>query len=273
MDNGSISLYECLYNLIHKKSYREAYLQRDYSALKLNDSDLIHLTTIDDDELIKTAQKTKLYLYKGNTSSNGGLSYYFPITISVLEKDLEINIFEYIDEFMESCYFDLYTEVPFTGKGTCIQESFYLFVSSYFMNNESAKYVVDLCLFEFYNSIYSMILTNINYNFKIHSTNLIHKNNNIFWSTISLTSLLINKLKTNYNIPNEEEIIYLFCINKDNKIIKGEINEGINLIISHHNVKKILAKKDEITKNNLSENDLLTLTSLMVEKGMIYDNL
>jgi hypothetical protein len=124
-----IGLDEALDRLLHRRSYREAFLAGRLEALDLSPEDREALATIDAGALVREAESVQKDLLRREHRGSGGLCSLYPRTIAAWRaahpEDAELT--ELLSRFMESEAFDAYREIPFAGQGRSLEEAFHRF--------------------------------------------------------------------------------------------------------------------------------------------------
>jgi hypothetical protein len=138
MKPENISLTEALYRLLNHRSYRENFLNEATAEdLGLSEEDFSELSSIDREQLIASAERMAQKIYSGNHQGGQGLKSVFPECFSALEQQTQKNGVEIVYEFLESEHFGDYKELPFNGKGICIEQAFYGFVEERYWKKDS----------------------------------------------------------------------------------------------------------------------------------------
>src|SRR5262245_6377986 len=112
-----ISLDQALDRLLHSRSYRQAFLEDRNAALELTNEDLLALTTVDREQLVRAANRVREDLLHRTHRGSGGLTAMYPRTIAAwreLEPD-DAALEKLLDLLMESEEFGDYRELPFAG--------------------------------------------------------------------------------------------------------------------------------------------------------------
>ena len=128
-----ISLDVALDRLLHKRSYRSAFLEGRFEDLDLCPEDREALEAIDRAELVCAAEEIRRDLWRRKHRGSGGLASLYPRTIAAWQAahpedgDLE----ELLSLFMESEAFDEHREVPFAGAGLSLEEAFFRFCEAF----------------------------------------------------------------------------------------------------------------------------------------------
>jgi len=124
-----IGLDGVLDRLLHRRSYREAFLAGRFEALDLEDEDREALAGIDREALVREAESVREDLLHRRHRGSGGLLALYPRTLAawVAAHPEDDGLVELLSRFMESEAFGGYREVPFAGQGRCLEEAFYRF--------------------------------------------------------------------------------------------------------------------------------------------------
>ena len=124
-----ISLDRALDQLLHHRSYLNAFLSGRVDALDVSADDLQALLCIDPVQLEKTAQRVRAEVIQRKHRGSGGLLALYPRTVEAWkahhpqDHDLE----ELLSQFLESPVFESYRETSFAGSGVCLEEAFFRF--------------------------------------------------------------------------------------------------------------------------------------------------
>lgn len=113
------SLEQALDSLLHRASERAAFLRG--GGLDVSQDDLAALRCIDPGELERAAAAVRDDLLARTHRGSGGLLAQFPLTIGAADPRA------LVDRFLESAAFETYREVPFAGRGTCLEDAFFRF--------------------------------------------------------------------------------------------------------------------------------------------------
>jgi hypothetical protein len=126
-----ISLDVATDRLLHKASYRKAFLDGDYALLELSPEDLAALLPLDREQLTETAEAVRRSLLERKHRGSGGIRATYPETLFAwLEREGESDMNRFADRFMESAAFDAYREVPHSGTGLSLEEAAFRFFES-----------------------------------------------------------------------------------------------------------------------------------------------
>jgi hypothetical protein len=124
-----IGLDHALDRLIHRRSWRQAFLAGRTEALGLADEDLEALTSVSREALERQAASVREDLLRRRHRGSGTLRDLYPRTFAawtVAHPD-DPEFVELLSRFMESHAFDGYREIPFAGAGLCLEEAFFRF--------------------------------------------------------------------------------------------------------------------------------------------------
>jgi hypothetical protein len=124
-----IGLDTALDRLLHRRSYREAFLAGRLDALDLSAEDLEALATIDAGALVREAESVLADLRRREHRGSGGLCSLYPRTLAAWQAAHpdDTDLVELLSRFMESDAFDAYREIPYAGQGWSLEEAFYRF--------------------------------------------------------------------------------------------------------------------------------------------------
>jgi hypothetical protein len=124
-----ISLERALEGLLHRRSYRSAFLEGRLDALDLSPEDRDAVASLDPEQVVRMAELTREHLMRREHRGSGGLIALFPRTIQAWRAahpdDPELH--ELSSSFMESDPFERHRELPFAGPGLSLEEAFYRF--------------------------------------------------------------------------------------------------------------------------------------------------
>jgi len=126
-----ISLDVATDRLLHRASYRQAFLDGRYDELELSAEDIAALQPIDREQLIETADAVRSSLLQRKHRGSGGIHATWPLTLAAWQAghdDESLDLF--LDRFMESEAFGRYREVPHAGAGLSMEEAVYCFFES-----------------------------------------------------------------------------------------------------------------------------------------------
>lgn len=136
-----ISLDAALDRLLHKRSYRSAFLEGRFEELDISPEDLGALDAIDRAELARAAEEIRRDLWSRKHRGSGGLSSLYPRTIAAWQaahpEDTQLE--ELLSLFMESEAFDDYREIPFAGAGLSLEEAFFRFCEAFCIGEPSTR--------------------------------------------------------------------------------------------------------------------------------------
>ncbi|MBJ6363197.1 hypothetical protein ACFOQM_18420 [Paenibacillus sp. GCM10012307] len=266
--NELYSLDEILYKLLHERSYRQLFLEDKFYEMNISEVNIENLKTIDREELMATAKTIKSNIISGNIDYNGGLKSAYPGVFSEF-KESSIDMDDLLYDFIESIWFQDYKEIPFSGRGICIEEAFY----HYMLSNENfinrSPYNTLLLQHEFLNAIHSILVINKNPNFRIHSPLIIH-NRSISYSVVKYPGKIVSALENSLKkFETDDEVLYVYAATKKH-LIKGQISELISEILKN----ELLIHKAEIrnlltTKFNINEDQLNTTILNMAKLGLL----
>lgn len=124
-----ISLDQALDRLLHRRSYREAFLAGHHALLDLAPADLAALATLDREQLRLSAEGVREDLLARVHRGSGGLRALYPRTLAAWREAHpdDDDLRELLFTFMESAPFARYHELPFAGPGLCLEEAFHRF--------------------------------------------------------------------------------------------------------------------------------------------------
>lgn len=134
-----ITLDLALDRLLHKRAYRQAFLDDDQHALDLSDDDRRALATIDRRQLVLAAERVASETLSRKHRGCGSLLDLFPQTIAAWHRSHEAEqapgprLPSQRSEralsfaFLDSEAFDGYREHPYAGLGLSLEEAFYRF--------------------------------------------------------------------------------------------------------------------------------------------------
>jgi hypothetical protein len=127
-----MSLDAALDRLIHVRSCRRAFLAGEDAALDCSPEHAVELRSIDGKVLEELALSVAADLFSQKHAGSGGLLDLFPQTVESFRRrhGLKDALLDLACVFMESPAFDSYREIPFTGPGVCLEESFYRFAEA-----------------------------------------------------------------------------------------------------------------------------------------------
>jgi hypothetical protein len=136
-----IGLDTALDRLLHRRSYREAFLAGRLDALDLSAEDREALTTIDPDALVREAASVQQDLLRREHRGCGGLLSLYPRTIAAWREahPSDPDLVELLSRFMESDAFDAYREIPFAGQGLSLEEAFHRFCEAEEVGSPEAR--------------------------------------------------------------------------------------------------------------------------------------
>ncbi|MEO7329380.1 MAG: hypothetical protein ABI193_12425, partial [Minicystis sp.] len=136
-----ISLDQALDHLLHRRSYREAFLADRHALLDLAPDDLAALATLDRAQLVLAAEGVREDLLQRSHRGSGGLRALYPRTIAAWTQahPEDETLHELLFGFMESEPFARYHELPFAGQGLCLEEAFHRFAESASIGDPTAR--------------------------------------------------------------------------------------------------------------------------------------
>ena len=123
-----LTLDEALFALLHRRSYRAAFLRGDTLALHLGAEDREDLATIDATQIERSARRLAQSLFRRSHRGTGTLVDAFPATIEAWRRDhAGAPLDELAFEVFESPHFERYRALPFGPCGLSLEEVFFLF--------------------------------------------------------------------------------------------------------------------------------------------------
>jgi hypothetical protein len=124
-----ITLDRALDRLIHKRSYREAYLQGQFGVLELGASDLAVLGSMDRQALSRFAERVAADVLARKHSGSGSLLELYPRSIQSWREghSEDASGLGLAFAFLDSRAFEGYRELPFAGIGLSLEEAFFRF--------------------------------------------------------------------------------------------------------------------------------------------------
>lgn len=127
-----ISLDQALDRLVHRLSYRQAFLQGQLHELDVAPEDLEALATLDRAELAQVAERVREDLLHRRHRGSGGLLTLYPRSIAAWREARpdDGDLTELVTAFMESDAFEAYHEIPFAGAGLSLEEAFFRFAEA-----------------------------------------------------------------------------------------------------------------------------------------------
>jgi hypothetical protein len=136
-----ITLDQALDRLLHRRSYREAFLAGRLDVLDLAPGDLAALATVDRAELARAAERVRDDLARRRHRGSGGLCALYPRTIEAWRAAHpdDADLARLFDAFLESGPFEGYRELPFAGPGLSLEEAFHLFCEAEGIGDAAAR--------------------------------------------------------------------------------------------------------------------------------------
>lgn len=136
-----IELAEALDRLLHRRSYREAFLAGRFAELDLAPEDLAALASIDRAELASAAGRVRGELLQRRHRGSGGVLALYPITLDAYQRAHpdDADLTELAAAWMETAAFEAYREIPHGGAGLSLEESFYRFAEDAEIGEASAR--------------------------------------------------------------------------------------------------------------------------------------
>ncbi len=124
-----IPLDQALDRLIHKRGYRDAYLQGRFDALELAASDLALVRSMNGQALGRLAERVAGEALARKHSGSGSLFELYPRSIQAWREahPEDASGLCLAFAFLDSPAFDGYRELPFSGIGTSLEEAFFRF--------------------------------------------------------------------------------------------------------------------------------------------------
>ncbi|MFC4075895.1 hypothetical protein [Salinithrix halophila] len=222
---SSLSLNQALYRLLYHRTYRQAFLDARHEELQLSIEDLKHLRTVDKEELIATSKTIARNLLAGNLEHSGGLRVSYPGVFQELQR-LKVDLTELMYSFMESPPFNHYAEVPFAGRGICIEEAFYSYLIGERFFIEASPNNALLLTHEFLTALLSILVINKDPAFRI-DTDKIQHNGCVFYAVQTYPKEIAKALAKR---PLEEfegaEVCWLYAA-ASNRLLTGPVTPVI----------------------------------------------
>jgi hypothetical protein len=124
-----IGLDEALDRLIHRRSFRVDFLAGRTGSLGLAEEDLEALASISPEAIEREAASVREDLLRRRHRGSGTLRDLYPRTLVAwtLAHPDDADFVELLSRFMESDSFARYREIPFAGRGLCLEEAFFRF--------------------------------------------------------------------------------------------------------------------------------------------------
>lgn len=266
------TLNEALYFLLHHKAYREAFLADNFAALNLSPKDCKALTTIDKEELVKTASKIKGNLLKGNYGDNGGLRKAFSLTFQLLRGN-GVSTGELMEHYLASTFYRDYKEVEFTGKGICLEESFFLFLKAEEPIFAEVGTLPNVVLrHEFFKVLLSILTISTRPSFTIASESELVRNGNILFTIQAYPSAVLVQL-----IPTTDtrvsQTYMLYAVTKQGHFINGAIDELLKTLMELKTTTNIIVQAMRIQeKYQLNEETLRQIMQGLLNKGLLIEH-
>jgi hypothetical protein len=144
-----ISLDVATDRLLHRVSYRQAFLDGRFDELDLAAADIEALQCIDRQQLIETAESVRSALLQRKHRGSGGIHATWPTTLAAWQSSRDDESLElFLDTFMESEAFGRYREVPHAGAGLSMEEAVYCFFEAHEIGDRQvreAEFLGGLC--------------------------------------------------------------------------------------------------------------------------------
>jgi len=144
-----ISLDVATDRLLHRVSYRQAFLDGRFDELDLAAQDIEALQCIDRQQLIETAESVRSALLQRKHRGSGGIHATWPTTLAAWQASHDDESLElFLDAFMESEAFGCYQEVPHAGGGLSMEEAVYCFFEAMDTGDaqvREAEFLAGLC--------------------------------------------------------------------------------------------------------------------------------
>lgn len=235
-------LDEALYRLLFDYGYRESFLRDDRAALGLADDDLRQLDAIDREELVKTAERIVADVLRGEIEGNGGLRAAYPGVFEALaEADLAAP--ETVREFVASAKFERYRELPFAGRGTCIEEAFFRFLREDAAFAGAAEENLLLLTHEFLTAMMSLLAVTPEPSFEVATTEAIRHNGCAWYATQRYPAPIAASLTGNGGRAGGADTLVLYAASAHRSVVSGAIDEPALQVIRDGNGEGPLAAR------------------------------
>jgi hypothetical protein len=219
------TLDDALYALLFDHRYRERFLVGDRAALGLSHDDVHELDAIDRHELGKTAERIAADLLKGNFEGNGGLRAGYPGVFEALA-ECGRPIRDLLFEFLASAEYERYRELPFAGRGTCIEEAFFRFLREDEVFVAAASTNSLLLVHEFLTVMMSLLAVTPEPNFDVASRELIQHNGCAWWATQTYPAPIVASLTGMPPASAGDSATMLYAASANRTFVRGVIDEA-----------------------------------------------
>jgi hypothetical protein len=218
------TLDEALYGLLFDHRYRERFLQDDRAALGLSDDDLRDLDAIDRHELVRTAERIVADVLTGNFEGSGGLRAAYPGVFDALAETGR-PIRDLVLDFLASDEYERYRELPFAGRGTCIEEAFFRFLRHDRAFAAAAPTNALLLTHEFLAVMMSLLAVTPKPSFDIATTDLIHHNGHAWYATQHYPPAIVESLTSRPAGTVDDGARMLYAATAHRAYVSGVVDE------------------------------------------------
>lgn len=223
-------LDEALYRLLFDRGYRDSFLRGDYAALGLSDEDLHQLDAVDREELVKTADRLVADVLRGEIEGSGGLRAAYPGVFDALA-EAKLSADETIRSFLASAEFERYRELPFAGRGTCIEEAFFRFLRHDAGFAGAAPENLLLLTHEFLTAMMSLLAVTPEPSFEVATTETIHCNGCAWYATQRYPPAIAASLTGRTSRADGKGALVLYAASAHRSVVSGAIDEPTLAII------------------------------------------
>lgn len=260
------TLNEALYRLLFHKKYRDLFLSEKYMDLNLKHEDLKAIQTIDKQELEQTSNKLCLNILNGNSEVEGGIKKAYADTFQKL-KSIYFSEYDLAYEFLASPSFSLYKELPYTGKGICLEEAFFLFLSTQMKWSENEHDRL-LLLHEYLTVMFSILTVNKNPNFEIKSE-YIKFNGDVWYTVITYPKTFLNEIKPEIKTITQDNIYWLYASSLKDSFISGPVSKLIASLISKEDIDNMNIQEFSLPKFKFTQVELQDCKTKLETLGLI----
>ena len=254
--------------LLFQKPFREAWLAGHGCDLGLSEDHLRELETINREELARTCRKIVSNLISGDLGANGGLRRAYPRLFKMLG-ERQIDAHSMIEDFMCSPEFDAYREVHNDGPGLCVEEAFYIYLTTRPDCLECHPAMAALLEHEFLTALLSILVINREPAFRI-DTPLIRDNGVCYFAARTIQADLVTYLGIERRCSGGEQVVtYLYAATRG-RFISGPVSPIVPELIAFGSRNAAqLAGSDFVQRDGVIPVESDGLFDRMVQMGLI----
>jgi hypothetical protein len=266
MQTATYKLDEVLYRLLYHRSYRDAFLRREYNLLNVEPQVLKALKTVDPRELMKMSNQICREIIYGSPEAPFGLERAYGKVLRAMEASGR-DIRALVAAFLESSYFEACSALPISDHCITIEEAFHEFARSDREFLEASPENEAWLTHEFLTAVISLFAVNRRPSF---STRAYIRHNSVAYYAAPLYSHAFIAQLNSINEPSGTATsLYLYAA-AGGRFIRGKISPISLSLIELGNRKIIENSRNSLFEQySIASESLFRLTARLYKMGLL----